>query len=479
MDTPKLYLQIAEHYRSAMQAGALPPGSRMPSVRTLMRVHQVSLSTALHACRNLEDDGWVQARPRAGYFVRPLAGARLPKANEPDPRRLPDPAHYVGIHKRVSHFVTSCERHPLTRDLASAYASADAYPVGLLNRATQRALRLDPSLLGTPPVAAKGHPALREVLARRALEAGMHLSPEDITITQGCVEALNISLRAVTWPGDVVAVESPTFYGLLQVLESLGLRALEIPTSPRTGMSLDALELALRTQPDIKAVVVVPNLQSPLSCVMPDLAKARLVDLCRAADVALIEDDSYSALHEGLAPLQAVKAWDRDDGVIHCASLRKIVAPGLRIGWVAGGRWHERIQMLKHTQSRANDALGQIAVAEVMGSPAYDRHLVRLRQRLGRQRRETAAAIASFFPPGTRLSVPDGSMLLWVELPQGISAQAVFERVLPLGIRFVPGSLFSNSSRFDHFLRISCGASFDQGTEDALRTIGEMAARCG
>jgi DNA-binding transcriptional MocR family regulator len=210
---------------------------------------------------------------------------------------------------------------------------------------------------------------------------------------------------------------------------------------------------------------------------MPDEAKARLVTLCETADAALIEDDTLSALSEQATPLKAVKSWDRNGRVIHCASLRKILAPGLRIGWVAGGRWHARIQMIKHAQSRANDGLAQRAIADVIGSPGYERHLARLRQRLGVQRRETAAAIASFFPSGTRLSIPAGGMTLWIELPEGCSSQAVFEQVLPLGVRFVPGSMFSNSNRFDHFLRISCGATFDRATEDALRTIGHAAAQ--
>lgn len=475
MDLQPLYQRVAHHYRGAIRSGVLSPGARMPSVRSLTRLHQVSLSTALQACRSLEDEGLLEARPRSGYFVRQPRRAAIAPAKEPDAAGALDAAQYVGIHDRVSHFVAQSERHAVTTDFAAAYASTDAYPAEALQRAALRALRRHPEVL-VRPVASPGDPALRAVLARRALDAGMSLSADEIVVTQGCIEALNIALRAVAQPGDTIAVESPTYYGLLQVLESLGLRALEIPTSPRNGLSVEALELALRTHPRIKAVVVVPNFQNPLGCVMPDEHKQALVQLCERFELPVIEDDTYSALTADDVPLKAVKAWDRSGGVIHCASLRKILAPGMRLGWISGGRWHARVQMLKYAQSRANEALPQLITAEFIGSSAFDRHLARLRRLLKTQREQVAESIAACFPEGTRLSVPDGSLLLWVELPEGRSAQVVFDAALQQGIRVVPGTLFSNSGRFDHFLRISCGSAFTEAARQAMRQLGRIAS---
>ncbi|MES1163844.1 MAG: PLP-dependent aminotransferase family protein, partial [Rhizobacter sp.] len=266
----------ARHYRGAIQSGALAPGDAMPSVRALTRLHQVSLSTALQACRRLEDEGLLEARPRSGYFVLKPRRPAIAPVDEPDLRRALDAAQYVGIHDRVSHFVAMSERHPVRVDFAATYAAPEAYPGADLQRAAIRALRRDPGLL-VRPVAPNGEAVLRAAIARRALDAGMRLPPDEIVVTHGCIEALNVALRAIAQPGDTIAVESPTYYGLLQVLESLGLRALEIPTSPSTGLSVDALALALQTRARIKAVVVVPNLQNPLASVMPDAAKASLV----------------------------------------------------------------------------------------------------------------------------------------------------------------------------------------------------------
>jgi DNA-binding transcriptional MocR family regulator len=478
MDSPAttpLYARIARHYRGAIRSGALAPGDAMPSVRALTRLHRVSLSTALQACRSLEAEGLLEARPRSGYFVLRRRRAAILPLDEPDLRHAPDAAQYVGIHDRVSRYVAMSERHPVRVDFAATYASPEAYPGADLQRAAMRALRRDPGLL-VGPIAPNGEAGLRAALARRALDAGMQLAPEQIGVTHGCIEALNVALRAVAQPGDTVAVESPTYYGLLQVLESLGLRALEIPTSPSTGLSVDALERALREPAGIKAVVVVPNLQNPLSCTMPDAAKERLVALCEQHALPLIEDDTYSAFHADDVPLPALKSFDRSGHVIHCASLRKTIAPGMRLGWMTGGRWQARIEMLKYAQSRANEALSQIAMAEFIASSAHDRHLTRLRGALKPLRDLLAAAIAANFPAAPRLSGPAGSMLLWVELPGQRSADAVFETALAQGIRIAPGTLFSNSRRFDHFIRISCGTPFTRETDAGLRQLAAIVA---
>jgi DNA-binding transcriptional MocR family regulator len=354
--------------------------------------------------------------------------------------RTPDPAQYVGIHARVSDFVSRGRLQMVKTNLAVARCSPALYPGEALKQSAMRVLRKKPDILVSAS-SPRGNSEFRAVLAKRALQLGMALSPEQVQITHGCMEALNLALRAVAQPGDTIAVESPTFYGLLQVLESLGLRALEIPTSPLTGMSIDALELAIRTYDNIKAVVVVPHLQNPLGSIMPDAHKQRLVQLCEASAITLIEDDTYSELvsenTRGNAPLRAMKSWDRTGNVIYCASLHKILAPGI-------------------------------------ASPDYDRHLRHLRSTLLNQRQHTAETIANHFPEGTRLTVPDGGLSLWVEMPQQLSSKRVFDAALQEQILVSPGLMFSNSLRFDPFLRISCGWPVDKDVEQALRRLGQI-----
>lgn len=473
METAPLYRRIAGHYRQAIQQGALPAGERLPSVRNLMRTHQVSLSTALQACRELEGEGWLEARPRSGYFVRTPRRMGMPPAREPGiPVRL-DPAQYVGVHARISDFVSRTNACAQAVNLAVAVAAPELYPGAALRQAVVRAARQQGQILCEQPPA-YGHPALRAALARRAYDQGMTPSADDVVITHGCTEALNIALRAVTSPGDTVAVESPTYHGLLQVLETLGLRALEVPTSPQSGLSVEALELAFHTQPGVRAVVAVPNMQNPLGSIMPDADKQRLVALCERHGVPLIEDDTYGLLGDDARPQRTLKSWDTTGNVIYCASLHKTLAPGMRLGWMMGGRWQVRVQMLKYANSRPNEALAQIAVAGFLESRAYDRHLDRLRRALRQQRERMAEAVARYFPAGTRLSVPAGGMLLWVELPEATPSHPVFERALAEEIRVMPGTLFSNAGRSDHFIRLSCGAPVTPRVEAAVRSLGRI-----
>lgn len=470
-----LYRQLADHYQGAIEAGALAAGDRMPSVRALMRTHGVSLTTALQACRHLEGEGWLEARPRSGYFVRRRRPAHsLAPAAEVAHSRPLDPAAYVGMHAKVSGIVARGQAAPVSVNLALAVGAPELYPVEALQRAAVRHLRRHPQTLTTMG-RFHGIPELKAALAKHALAQGMQVAPDEVIVTHGCIEALNLALRAVASPGDTIAVESPTYYGLLQVLESLGLRALEIPTSPHTGISLDALAFALEHDASIRAVVAMPNMQNPLGSTMPDDAKQRLVAMCRAHDIALIEDDIYGAMADGAVPPKTAKAWDATGHVIHCNSLNKTLAPGLRLGWMLAGRWHARVEMLKFAQTRYSEELQQQVAAEFLASGAYERHLQRLRVALKRQRERMAEAVAEHFPAGTRLSVPPGGMLLWIELPDGRSSERLFDAALAEGIKIAPGTMFSNSRRFDHFVRLSAGWPFDAAQERAVQRLGELA----
>jgi DNA-binding transcriptional MocR family regulator len=471
-----LYRRVADHYQGAIETGTLAVGDRMPSVRALMRTHGVSLTTALQACRHLEGEGWLEARPRSGYFVRRRRAARsLAPAAEVAATMPPDPAAYVGIHAKVSEIVVRGQQRPVRLNLALAVGAPELYPVEALKNAMVHHLRRQPQTL-TTMARFQGIPVLKAALAKHALPHGMQVAPDEVTVTHGCIEALNLALRAVARPGDTIAVESPTYYGLLQVLESLGLRALEIPTSPHTGLALDALEFALARDSGIKAVVAMPNMQNPLGSSMPDAHKQRLVQLCQAHDIALIEDDIYGTMTDDPAPLKTAKAFDDSGHVIYCNSLNKMLAPGLRLGWMIAGRWQARVEMLKFAQTRYSEELPQMVAAEYVGSGAFERHLQRLRAALKRQRERMAEGVAAHFPAGTRLSVPAGGMLLWIELPDRLPSEPLFDAALAEGIKIAPGTMFSNSKRFDHFIRLSSGWPYSEDVDRALQRLGQLTA---
>lgn len=475
----RLYIRLGTHYRQAIRLGTLAPGARMPSVRGLMELHQVSMSTALQACRWLESQGLLEARARAGYFVaeaglaRERQAPRLPPAHEPVAAMPVDAARYVGVHQKVSSVLERALRAQVRVNLSGAQAAPELYPLERLRQSSQRVLRQHAIRLVTPPPPG-GEPALRAALARQALEHQLNLRADEIVITHGCTESLTLALRAVTQPGDVVAVESPTYYGLLQILESLSLQALEIPTSPHTGISLPALREAAARTPGLKAVAVIPNLQNPLGAVMPEGAKQELLAWCEAQDLALIEDDTYTALYDGPGTLRPIKSFDRSGQVILCSSLHKVLAPGMRLGWMTGGRWQQRLEMLKYSQSRPNEAMAQLAVADFFNAGHMTRHLRGMRARLAQQREQMAEALARHLPRESRMSVPSGGLNLWVELPEDCSSEALFEAALAQGIRLAPGAMFSNSMRYDRFLRINCGLPFDAQVREAVVCLGRL-----
>jgi len=468
LETTPLYHQLADQIHDLVRAGTLRAGDRVPSVRRLSNQQRVSVSTVLQAYQRLEDIGVIEARPQSGYYVRRLTAA----VKEPEPSRPPKRALNVEVND-LTEAVLAYGGDPNVIAFGSACASPELFQLERVRRVLSSLARRDRDALGRyglPP----GTERLRRAIARRALEWGCRIDHRDLVTTTGCMEAINLCLRAVTKPGDLVALESPTYYGFLQILQSLGLRALEIPTHPRSGISLEALELALAEHP-VKAVLVMPNVSNPIGASMSDAAKKRLVELLAAKNVPLIEDHIYAELHfDGPAPRPA-KAFDRSGNVMLCSSFSKTLAPGLKVGWIAAGKWRERLQMLKFVASGGQNELIELAVAELLESGGYERSLRQLRRRFEAQVDAARGIIAESFPRGTRVTRPAGAYIVWVELPKGCDTVLLFERLLERGITIAPGPMFSASQRYRNCMRLSVGQAWGEKHERALREVGRLA----
>jgi DNA-binding transcriptional MocR family regulator len=466
-DNFTLYERLAASIQLQIQAGALRPGDRVPSVRHFSRARQVSVSTVLQAYRKLEDDGVIEARPQSGYYVR-HRGRRLPEPAISDP---PPQAQSVGISALVRIALDHSNR-PDSVPLATASPGPSLFPKAKLQRLISAAARRHPLLAATYSFRL-GHPELRHQIARRALDWGCELDPAEIIVTNGCMEALNLALRSVARPGDTIALESPAYYGLLQIIESLGMKALEIPTHPRDGLSVDAFDFASRSMA-IKACVVVSNVSNPLGSVMPEREKKRLVELALERGITLIEDAIYSDLYDGDEPPRLCKSYDLAGNVILCSSFTKTLAPGLRIGWMVPGRHRQEIEMLKFINSLATTELLQVSIAEFLAGGGYDHHLRRLRRAFREQMEKTTQAISKYFPEDTRVSNPQGGFLLWVELPAKVDSMALMAAAAKENISIAPGALFSSTDRYRNFIRISCGHPWSADIERAIQRLGEM-----
>jgi DNA-binding transcriptional MocR family regulator len=468
-----LYEHLADELGQAIDRGALRAGDRLPSVRRLAQERSVSVSTVLEAYLQLENAGLIEVRPKSGHFVR----RRSPLTAEPRTARVCQRPSRVSVTDAYTKILEAM-RDPELVPFGCATIDPAYLPMAQLNRIVAELTR-EMTTLGARYEGAPGLLTLRRQIARRAVEWGVALSEHDVCTSIGATEGISLALRAVAKPGDVIAVESPAYFGVLQAIEGYGLRALEIPAHPRTGFDVSAFEEAIRSQP-VRAVFVTPTVSNPLGAVMPEEDRERLVKITRRADIPVIEDDVYGELlFDGSRPrpLRSFAGPSEDSHVVLVSSVSKTLAPGYRVGWVAGGRWHDQIVRLKFSQSLADPPLLGMAIAEFLSSGGYDRHLRRLRTHVAGNVERYREAITDEFPEGTRVSSPRGGFVLWVELPPGVDALTLHEQALRRGIVIAPGPLFSARQRFANFIRISAGHPWDDRIATAMRTLGRLVGK--
>jgi len=455
-----LYQKIAEQLRNSIEVGAIPAGSRIASVRTIGKNYQVSALTALNALRLLEKQRWIEARPRSGFYVR--------QRNDAD-ATSPQESNFSGLGAQtatqLSMLGTPCQ---VRLDLANG--ESDIYPIGRLSILMRQLIYRDPGLLGNH-VRGTGYLPLKQQIIRRAAEYGCMISPNELIITNGCVESLSLALRAVTRPGDGIAVETPTYFVILQMLRSLGLRIIEIAQTDQ-GMNLQELECALDRR-EASVVICVANASNPTGITYSTAHKERLVRLVKQYRATLIEDDIYGDAcfsFQRPVPLRALS-----DEVILCSSFSKTLAPGIRVGWIAGAHWSSAITEMKYTSTMGTSIHSQAAIAEFIRMGAYDVHLRRLRKTLQYRTSQMREAVLHHFPSGTSISSPSGGYVLWVELPQGcINTRKLFERARLSSIGIAPGHLFATDQRFDHCFRLNAGFGWNGEVEHAIATLASL-----
>lgn len=468
-DQGLLYLQIGEALARSIRSGVLRRGERVPSVRQMAAQRGVSMATVTQAYRWLEDARLIEARPRSGYFVcnRPRS---LP---EPETTQPPAASQSFDRGDLVAQVIGLAE-DPAYFSFGAACPDGSLFDQDRLRRAVARAATRHRGLLAQY-ARGPGREELRHAVARHAIRMGCELDPRRVLITNGCLDGIVMCLRAVTQPGDVVALESPTYFGLLEILEHLGLRALEIPTHPRDGLALDALQFAFETQP-VKAVLVVPTLSNPLGSCMPTAERRRLARMAAEHDVPVIEDVIYNDLCEHEERRRAVKSFDTAGHVMICGSFTKTLAPGIRLGWVEGGRWHDGLVRRRVATGATQTSVLELALADLLAQPGNESNYRQLRAAIGSRCDDARALIARSFPRGTRVTDPPGGYILWIELPDALEADALFRACLAERIVIAPGSLFSATERYRHCLRLGVGGRWDEAHRTALRRVGRIAS---
>ena len=470
-----LYRQVTELINSNIDSGALRPGDRLPSLRRMSEQIGVSVPTVRQAYIELERQRRVESRPQSGFYVRAHFANRIVR---PSPRiatgARPMPVGCRTLMERVYDglykpgivplgIANPCMAHPAAKSLHRTMKR-------IMSRVEERALGYAPTL---------GEERLRQQIAYRYLDTvGATVDPDRICITNGGQEALLLSLQAVAKPGDIIAVESPAYHGLLELIDSLGMLALEVETCPEEGVMLDALERTLDAHP-VRACMFSTTLSNPLGVSMPDTKREALVRLLEARGVILIEDDVYGDLmFDGQRPKPA-EFYTRTGRVLSCGSFSKTAAPGYRIGWLLTGDFTAQIERLKRSYSCSSGLLQQLTLSEFLASGDYDRYLKTLRPVLRQNAERMNALVAEHFPADTRTSRPVGGSVLWLELPRAVDSEALFYNAIHHGISIAPGLIFAPGRRYRNFIRLSFGHPWSDRIEAAIAWLGHEVGRLG
>jgi DNA-binding transcriptional MocR family regulator len=465
---PLLYERVASLVEKQIASGALRTNERIPSVRSMSRTAKVSVSTVVQAYVHLESIGLIEARPQSGFYVRP-----------PSPTALPAPRPKITRSRRpvsVAAEVLDTCRAALNRTdivpLNGAFTSPTLYPNRRLNNLIREVLREHP-LHGGELLAPPGDPELRRQIAKRMALAGAPTDPDHVVITSGTMDAITLSLQVLCQPGDTVLVESPTYFGLLQVIEHLRLKVVEVPNRPGEGIDVDAVRSISRST-RLAAAVLMPNFNNPVGALTCDEAKREIVAALAEKEIPIIEDDIYGDLHYASRRPPSMRAFDDAGLVISCGSVSKTIALGYRVGWAVTPSFHADISRAKFYSSVACATLQQRVLARYYASGGYDRYLRGVRASLASNAQCFADAIARYFPEGTRVTRPAGGLVLWVELPGSVDGAELFKTALASRIGVAPGIVFSAKAEYRNYIRLSCGLPWSGTIERALEKLGRL-----
>ena len=465
MKTEHLYKKVGKIISDQIGNKTLLSGDRLPSQRQLSQQLNVSIGTVQHAYADLEDQGLIQPKPRSGYYV---------SAYNAVPIAPPEAEFFTSTPAVVNIFETgvSVMRSAANKNLiqmGSAVPDVQGQAVTQLHQALKRNAHKVPNY-GEDPL---GYVPLRRQLARRSYNTGKSCHPDEIVITSGCQEALTIALRCIANPGDMIVVESPCYFGLLQALELLELKAIEIPVSPVDGIDTVVLESVLESWP-VKGIVLNPSFSNPSGYVCSDSKRREIARLITAYDVPLIEDDIFSDLgFTGERP-KTIQSYEKDGRVILCSSISKTICPDLRVGWIMGGRYTDKARKLKFVSTLGAPFHPQLALAEFLSTNRFERHLRSMTSLYRKKQGLLLNAIQQRLPKETKATQPQGSFLCWLQLPETIDGITLYQQAIKKGISLLPGELCSPSGRYKNYIRLNYAVTSVEQIDASMKTIADL-----
>lgn len=449
-----------------IESETLKLGDKLPSIRTIQKLYNVSINTVKQAYLALESKSLIEPRAKSGYFV---SKASMRKFSLPSVGKMKTTTQQQEPEDLISKVFNTLHDKTITQFSLGVPANS-MLPIAKLNKGMVNAVsRLDDGGTGYEPV--EGNINLRRTLAKWSFVLEGKLTEDDLVTTSGAMNAIFNCLMAVTKPGDTVAIESPVYFGIQQIVKSLGLKAIEIPTHPITGVDLEAIKKVL---PRLNACCFISNFSNPLGCLMPDAHKKELVRMLTEYDIPLIEDDLYGNLYFGTERPKPCKYYDEAGIVMWCGSVSKTLAPGYRVGWVAPGKYKDKIIRQKLVQTISTPSLYQEVIADFMEHGRYDHHLRTLRSKLYSNCLKYQGAIEAYFPENTKISQPQGGFMLWLELDKKLDTAVLFDQAIRQKISFAPGRMFTQYNQYNNCMRLNFALEWNDKLEDDIKRLGRL-----
>ncbi|WP_316805625.1 PLP-dependent aminotransferase family protein [Pedobacter nototheniae] len=463
------YVILADKFEQLINNNTYSIGSKLPSLRYIHLQFKVSVGTILKAFTLLVDKGLIASKERSGFIVlrKTVLKVSLPQVQE---NKTFARAVTIGKVLQEATYPDSANKNYVS--FFNAVLDTELLPFNALRRSLQQASR-DLTGQHLQYEFAAGNVLLRTEIAKRSFLWHGKLSADDVVITNGALEAVSLCLRAVTKMGDTVVVQSPIYHGILQTIESLGLKIIELSGDASSGICLNKLEEVCNQQ-KISACLLTSNFNNPNGIILNEEKKRAIAAFAGRAKMPVIDDDIYGDLHFEPQRPDNLKSYDTDGWVMLCASFSKVVAPGYRIGWCAAGRFTEQVTKLKAVTNVATASIVQLSLLQLLKTGAYDRHLRKLRPEIHRLMLRTTQAVEQYFPSAIRMSQPTGGLVLWVELPNHINAFKLQKIAMEQFINVAPGPLFSSNGNYANYIRISCNNIWNVKVENALKRLGDI-----
>ncbi|GCF06639.1 MocR-like pyridoxine biosynthesis transcription factor PdxR [Dictyobacter arantiisoli] len=473
-----LYRQISQGLREAILAGTLAEGTRLPTERALARELCVNRTTIMNAYNDLAGEGLIEGHVGRGTLVK---RAYFRQDDEYDYCEQTTPSWLLGLSANGDSLLGQDERtlsgtmftegpQPQMISLSQSIPSASMLPTERIQQIIAESLDgARESALGYCPV--EGLQMLRRHIALRMRQRGVLVDVPNILILSGSTQGLGLIGRFLLSPGDEVVVEVPTYLGAIQTFRALGAHIIGVPTD-NEGMRVDMLEAILaRRQP--RFIYTLPTFQNPTGSVLSAERRRRLLQLAKRYQIPIIEDDAYGELYFTEQAPQPLKAQDRYGNVLYLGTYSKILAPGLRVAWLAAPEpVIERLALYKQTFDMNTNALGQWIIQEMLSTGWLDEHLARARKDYQHKLTLMLEAIERYWPRETRLYIPEGGMQLWCRLPGDMRARQLFREALREQVSFYIGELFHVDGGGQHYIRLSFASVEEQQIVEGVRRIG-------